>query len=361
MQSHEHERAVVLDFGSQYAQLIARRVRENGVYCEIVRCDIPLSELRELNPKSIIMSGGPASVYVPNAPRCDQAVLDLGVPILGICYGMQLGCQLLGAEVRPAKCREYGRTDCQVDSSSALFRDMPRQIVVWNSHGDQVEQLSDDFVSLATTRTCPYAAVRHRNGKFFGVQFHPEVTHTPLGGQILRNFLFNVCGCAGDWKMSSFLEDATETVRQQVGKARVVCGLSGGVDSSVVAALLHRAIGDQLSCIFVDNGVLRAGEAEQVIQTFKGHFAIDLRFVDATERFLTQLKGVVDPELKRRRIGHEFIAVFKEAAREIADIEFLAQGTLYPDVIESVPAHGGPTAKIKTHHNVGGLPAELGF
>jgi GMP synthase (glutamine-hydrolysing) len=357
----ENEFVAILDFGSQYNQLIARRVRENKVYCEILPHDTPPEEMKRLKAKGIIMSGGPASVYAPGAPRCHPGIFSLGIPALGICYGMQLGCQLLGADVRPAPSREYGRTKCKVLDRSGLFESLPAQITVWMSHGDQVAQLSDDFIPLAETATCPYAAVKHRRYPFFGVQFHPEVTHTPRGSEIIRNFLYNVCRCSGDWRMSSFVERSIAGIRARVGKHKVVCGLSGGVDSSVVATLVHRAVGPQLSCIFVDNGVLRANEAAHVIDTFKNHFAIDLHFVDASERFLKKLKGVANPEQKRRIIGHEFVAVFKQEARKIEGVRFLAQGTLYPDVIESRSAFGGPSATIKTHHNVGGLPAELGF
>jgi len=357
----QNEFVVVLDFGSQYNQLIARRVRENKVYCEILPHNVAPEELARRKTKAIIMSGGPASVYTPNAPRCNPDILKLGIPALGICYGMQIGCQLLGADVRPAPSREYGRTKCKVLDHSTLFESLPSQITVWMSHGDQVAQLSDDFIPLAATETCPFAAVRHKRYPFYGVQFHPEVTHTPRGGEILRNFLYNVAKCSGDWKLSSFVEHSVEAIRKRVGSGKVVCGLSGGVDSSVVAALIHRAIGSQLACIFVDNGVLRANETAYVIDTFRNHFAIDLHFVDASERFLTRLKGVANPEEKRRIIGHEFIEVFKQKARELKGARFLAQGTLYPDVIESQSAFGGPSATIKSHHNVGGLPAELGF
>ncbi len=356
-----NEFVAVLDFGSQYNQLIARRIRENKVYCEILPHDVTPEELARRKTKGIIMSGGPASVYTPGAPRCHPGILKLGIPALGICYGMQIGCQLLGADVSPAPSREYGRARCVILDRSGLFESLPSHISVWMSHGDQVTQLPDDFIALAKTSTCPYAAARHKQYPFYGVQFHPEVTHTPRGTEILRNFLYNICGCSGDWKMSSFVEHAVEKIRKQVGRDKVVCGLSGGVDSSVVAALIHRAIGPQLSCIFVDNGVLRANEAAHVIDTFRNHFAIDLHFVDASERFLAKLKGVVNPEDKRRIIGHEFVEVFKQKAREIKGVRFLAQGTLYPDVIESQSAYGGPSATIKSHHNVGGLPAELGF
>ena len=355
------ERVLILDFGSQYTQLIARRVREHSVYSQIVSHDTPAAELAEMTPRGIIMSGGPASVYAEGAPRCDPAIFDLGVPILGICYGLQVTCETLGGRVEPAESREYGRTECKVLDRSDLFVGLPEQMIVWMSHGDQVQGLSDDFVPLAQTKTCPYAAARHKTRPIYGVQFHPEVTHTPRGSEILRNFLYHVCECRGTWRMSSYIDETIRDTRERVGSARVVCGLSGGVDSSVVALLLHEAIGEQLTCIFVDNGLLREGEAESVVETFQRHFALDLRFVDAGERFLSKLEGVTDPEKKRVIIGHEFIDVFKEVAATLEDVQFLAQGTLYPDVIESLPAHGGPTATIKTHHNVGGLPAELGL
>ncbi len=352
----------VLDFGSQYVQLIARRVREEHVHSIIVRPDIAPEELRGLNIVGLILSGGPSSVYEEGAPRCRPELIDLGVPILGICYGMQLACQLMGGSVEAAQAREYGRAQLQVREPDRLLTRVPEETAVWMSHGDIVTSVSDDFVALAATRTCPLAAVRHVSRPFYGVQFHPEVTHTPCGGQILRNFLYDICGCKGDWQVGNVIRDKIDAVRRQVRPgARVICGLSGGVDSSVVAALLHEALGDRLTCIFVDNGLMRNREATVVEGTFRDHFHIDLRVVDATDRFLSRLAGVVDPQEKRRIIGHEFIAVFKEAARDIPDAAYLAQGTLYPDVIESGHSLGGKAANIKLHHNVGGLPAELGF
>ncbi|OHB99709.1 MAG: glutamine-hydrolyzing GMP synthase [Planctomycetes bacterium RIFCSPLOWO2_12_FULL_39_13] len=351
----------MLDFGSQYAQLIARRVRENNVFSEIVSHKITTEQIQKIKPMGIILSGGPASVYVKNAPRCNEDIVSLGIPILGICYGMQLGCQMLGATVQPTTTREYGRTICKVNGKSKLLKSLGEEIAVWMSHGDQVVELPAEFESLAFTNNCPYAAVKHRNRPFYGVQFHPEVTHTPQGSQIIRNFLYEICGCTGDWKMHSYIEKSVNDIRNQVGDGRVVCGLSGGVDSAVTAALIHKAIGNHLSCIFVDNGLLRNYEAEEVIKTFKNNFTVDLHAIDARDRFLDKLKGVTDPEKKRKIIGHEFIEIFKEEAKKISQAKFLAQGTLYPDVIESVPAHGGPTVTIKSHHNVGGLPAELGF
>jgi GMP synthase (glutamine-hydrolysing) len=355
------EMTAILDFGSQYSQLIARRVREHNVYSRICRADTPASELSKLPLKGLILSGGPASVYEENAPRCDEKIFELGVPILGICYGMQLGCQVLGAEVVSAESREYGRTNLSILDKSDLFANMPDSTIVWASHGDQVGNLGNDFVRLAATKTCPFAAVRHKKKKFFGVQFHPEVTHTPKGPLILKNFLYDICGCSGDWKMSDFVGETVDAIRKRAGKARVICGLSGGVDSSVTAALAHKAIGNNLVCIFVDNGLLRKNERENVVSTFRDHFHIDLRVVDWSSQFLASLKGVTDPQQKRRIIGSEFIEAFKSEASKIPNAAFLAQGTLYPDVIESGSKNGGPAANIKLHHNVGGLPAELGF
>jgi len=352
---------VVLDFGAQYSQLIARRVRENNVFCTILPYSVPLDRLAGIGPKGIILSGGPASVYAPGAPRIDERILNMGVPVLGICYGMQLGCELLGGKVRAAASREYGRTTGKVIDQDDLFAGLPDELELWMSHGDSVTELSEEFVPLVSTPNTRFAAVRHRTRPFFGVQFHPEVTHTPDGSAMLRNFLVRVCRCKRDWRMSDFVSEATEQIRRRVGSDRVVLGLSGGVDSSVVAMLLHRAIGDQLHCIFVDNGLLRKQEARNVIEKFKQTFGLNLHAVDAGELFLGKLSGVADPEQKRRIIGHTFVEVFKEEAKKITGVKFLAQGTLYPDVIESVSAKGGPSATIKTHHNVGGLPAELGF
>jgi GMP synthase (glutamine-hydrolysing) len=351
----------ILDFGSQYAQLIARRVREKGVYSELVRPDISIDDLKKLNPKGIILSGGPSSVYDANAPRCDPRLFELGVPVLGICYGMQLAAQLLGGDVKPAPSREYGRAHLKIKSDDAFIRGLPDDTTVWMSHGDQIHDLPADFVALATTETCPYAAARHKTRPFYGVQFHPEVTHTPRGDVLFQNFLYDICGCSGTWTMGQFIEESVQTIREQVGTSRVICGLSGGVDSSVAAALIHKAIGDQLTCIFVDNGLLRKNEKALVESTFKTHFHIDLRTNDASVEFLTALKGVIDPQQKRKIIGKEFIDAFKREAATIADAKFLAQGTLYPDVIESGHGYAGTAANIKLHHNVGGLPAELGF
>jgi len=359
--TRSHETVLILDFGSQYAQLIARRVREERVFSEIVSHTVSAAEVRRRGAKGLILSGGPSSVYGENAPACDAELLRLGIPVLGICYGMQLACALIGGEVQPAAAREYGRTTLHVDRPERLLAGLPDELTVWNSHGDQVHKLSDEFISLAHTRTCPFAAVKHRDSDFYGVQFHPEVTHTPEGGSILRNFLYRICGCKGEWQVGSFIDQAVAEIREQVGDAGVVCGLSGGVDSSVVAALVHRGIGDRLHCILVDNGLLRTNEAAAVATTFRHHMQMDLRVVEASDLFLDALAGVGDPEEKRKIIGHTFIDVFKREAEGIPGVKFLAQGTLYPDVIESRSPIGGPSATIKTHHNVGGLPAELGF
>lgn len=354
------ETIAILDFGSQYGQLIARRVREHQVYSELCRHDISIQELQKKNLKGIILSGGPASVYADNAPQCHKEIFTLGVPVLGICYGMQIGCQLLGAKVDVAHAREYGSTCLQIVRAEGTLAGLSGEKTVWMSHGDQVNELSADFVPLGQTPTCPYAAVRHQTLPFYGVQFHPEVTHTPCGTEIFRNFLFEICRCRGDWQMGNFIEAEAERIRQQVGKGKVICGLSGGVDSSVAAALIHRAVGEQLVCIFVDNGLLRKGERHYVEATFRDHFQFDLRVVDWSEPFLSRLAGVTDPQQKRRIIGHEFIEAFRSQTADIG-ADFLAQGTLYPDVIESGQKDGNPAANIKLHHNVGGLPEKLGF
>ena len=349
---------LVFDFGSQFAQLICRRVREQNVFAQLVRHDLPVERVRALNPKGIILSGGPASVYEPGAPKPDPRIFDLGVPVLGICYGMNLVCQAMGGEIVPAAHREYGRAMLTVPEP--LFRGHPAEAAVWMSHGDQV-RAAGDLAVLASTDTCPVAAVRHRTRPVYGIQFHPEVSHTPHGGQVLANFLRDVCGCGGDWKTNTFIDRAVADVRTRIGDKRVICGLSGGVDSAVCAALLLRAVGPQLTCIYVDNGLMRAGETDLVRHTFRDWFKADLHVVDAKGRFLTALAGVTDPQEKRRRIGKTFIDVFKAEAVSIPGAHFLAQGTLYPDVIESGGSADGPAATIKLHHNVGGLPAELGF
>ncbi len=360
------ETVLILDFGSQYAQLIARRVREAGAFSLLMAPDTPIEELQEHNLVGIILSGGPNSVSEDGAPRCDKRLFELEVPVLGICYGMQLGCQMLGGSVEGAEAREYGRATLQISSKHDLFRGIPSNTAVWMSHGDQVDCLEDEFEVLATTSTCPMAAVSHPKSNFYGVQFHPEVTHTPHGVELLRNFLYEICHIKGTWKMSDFMEVQCKHIQEVVGKERVLCGLSGGVDSSVVAALLHKAIGSQLVCVFVDNGLLRKNEREYVETTFRDHFDIELHVIDAEIDFLKDLEGVVDPQEKRTKIGHRFIEVFKESAERLqkeskGNIKFLAQGTLYPDVIESGHGYSGAAANIKLHHNVGGLPEELGF
>jgi len=355
------ERIVVLDFGSQYAQLIARRVREQNVFCEIVRHDIPAGRIRELAPRGIILSGGPSSVYETGAPRCDPALFRLGIPVLGICYGMQLACDALGGRVGRASSREYGRASCEVTTTDSLFDGVPRTTEVWMSHGDQVNEVSADFAALARTATCPLAAVRHATLPVYGLQFHPEVTHTPSGSRMLANFLRSVCGCTGAWRLEDVAASTIAELRRRIGDDRVICGLSGGVDSAVVAALLSRAVGDQVSCILVDNGLLRKNEAAAVIEEFTTHFKTDLHVVRAEEKFLGVLDGITEPQEKRRRIGNAFVECFAAEAARIKGARYLAQGTLYPDVIESGAAPDGPAATTKLHHNVGGLPDDLQF
>ncbi|MEM1185730.1 MAG: glutamine-hydrolyzing GMP synthase [Planctomycetota bacterium] len=365
MQAPHDEVIPVIDFGSQTAQLIARRVRETGAFSVLLSPQASAEEVRALHPKGLVFSGGPASVYEDGAPTCDPGLLDLGVPVLGICYGMQLACKMMGARVDAADHREFGRSSLAIESPGDLLRGVPEHTAVWMSHGDQVQDLdAAQLEVLGSTPTCWNAVVRSTGDashRFYGVQFHPEVTHTPHGIDLIRNFVYEICGCKGTWRMADFAEAACENIRRQVGSSGVLCGLSGGVDSSVAAALLHKAIGDQLTCVFVDNGLLRKKERELVESTFRDSFSIDLRVVDAGDRFLSDLAGVTDPQEKRRRIGHRFIEEFKTAAADIDDAKFLAQGTLYPDVIESGHGHAGNAANIKLHHNVGGLPEELGF
>ena len=355
------EKILILDFGAQYNQLIARRVREQNVYCELVPYDTPLAQLRAQDPMGLILTGGPSSVFADGAPHCDPGVFELGVPVLGICYGTQLMAHLLGGKVAPAEAREYGHAVVGIERDSELFLGLGNEMQVWMSHGDQVAVLPDGFVGLAGTDTCPMAAIADSDRRFYGVQFHPEVVHTPHGADIFANFLHRICGCGRNWTMANFVAETIASIRETVGDGRVLCGLSGGVDSSVVAMLLHHAIGDRLECVFVNNGCLRAGEAEQVVRVFGEQFSMNLHYVDATDMFLAALAGVTDPEEKRKIIGHRFIDVFAEEARKLGELAFLAQGTLYPDVIESVSAKGGPSVVIKSHHNVGGLPEDLKF
>ncbi len=356
-----HELLLVMDFGSQYGQLIARRARESGVYSEFVSHYESASSIRGRHARGIILSGGPASVHREGAPKCDPELLRLGIPVLGICYGMQLAASVLGGKVSPAPRREYGRTICRLDTSAPLFKGLPEEITVWMSHGDQVVSVSGDFEPIGATENCRFAAVKHAQLPVYGVQFHPEVAHTERGAQILENFLKNVCGFRGDWQMSSFVAEAVAGIRERVGRDGVVCGLSGGVDSFVTAMLVWRAVGEQLTSVFVDHGLLRAGEREEVAATFGRHLKGHLRVVDARQRFLSALRHVTEPEEKRRIIGREFAKVFEHEAKSIEGVRYLAQGTLFPDVIESTSAHGGPTSVIKTHHNVGGLPVDLPF
>jgi GMP synthase (glutamine-hydrolysing) len=351
-------KVLILDFGSQYTQLIARRVRELKVYCEIHPYLMPLAEIRKFAPQGLILSGGPRSVYEEDAPTLDPEVFNLGVPVLGICYGIQLLNHLLGGKVAPAASREYGHKIFTVTYFEDLFHGLSREEKVWMSHGDRVEQLAPGFEVIGGSDTCPVGAIRDKARRLYGVQFHPEVRHTPRGMVILSNFLFRICKLQPLWTMHSFIETATDSIRRQVGDERVICALSGGVDSSVTAMLVHRAIGERLTCIFVNNGLLRRGEAEEVSHLFRRHHQLNLVYVDATEDFLEMLRGVEDPEEKRKRIGHEFIRIFAAEAQKLGGVKYLAQGTLYPDVIESV-SYKGPSATIKTHHNVGGLPAVM--
>jgi GMP synthase (glutamine-hydrolysing) len=356
------EQIVILDFGSQYTQVIARRVRECNVYSTIVRYDTPAAKISAMKPSGLILSGGPSSVYAKDAPLPDKGIFKLGVPVLGICYGVQLLAQFLGGKVEKGQKREYGKGNLSInDRQCALFRNLPAQLQVWNSHGDKLTRPPKDFVVVATTQNSDYAALEHPRKKIFGLQFHPEVAHTPRGKEILSNFVHHVCGCGKDWTMRNYIEQAVEQIRAQVGRERVILGLSGGVDSSVAAALIHKAIGDQLTCIFVNNGLLRAREAEVVREVFGRHFKIKLQYEDASKLFLKRLKGVTEPERKRKIIGRTFIEVFQAATKRAGKAKYLAQGTLYPDVIESVPIAGNPAALIKSHHNVGGLPRKMRF
>lgn len=358
MMDKSMEMVVVLDFGGQYNQLIARRVRDLGVYSELLPYNTPVEKIRELNPKGIIFSGGPASVYEEGAPKVDPAIFELGLPVLGICYGMQLMSHMLNGKVERAGKREYGKAELRLKAGHNLFESWDANEIVWMSHSDKVVELPEGFVIDAESDSCPVAAISHPERNLYGVQFHPEVRHTVKGTEFIRNFLFNICGCSGNWSMSSFIEEEIVRIRETVGDKQVLCALSGGVDSSVVAALIHKAIGDQLTCMFVDHGLLRKGEAESVMETFGEKFAMKVIKIDARKRFLDKLKGVSDPEQKRKIIGNEFIYVFDEEAARLKDMDFLAQGTLYTDIVES----GTATAHtIKSHHNVGGLPKDMKF
>ena len=352
------ELVLVIDFGGQYSQLIARRIRECGVYCEIVPFTTPAAAIAARKPRGIVFSGGPSSVYSDGAPVCEESLFSLGMPILGICYGMQLTTRMLGGDVARAATREYGNTRLYLDSTAGIFAGLSGETPVWMSHGDYVAAPPDGFTVTAHTNSTPVAAMADENRRIYGVQFHPEVVHTPEGMKMLRNYLFDICGCKGDWNMGSYVDVAVRHIREQVGNKKVLCALSGGVDSSVAAVLVHKAIGDQLTCVFVNHGFLRKGEAEQVVKTFREGFHINLVYVDATERFMKRLTGVTDPESKRKIIGEEFIRVFEAEAAKLGEIEFLVQGTLYPDVVESGTA---TAAVIKSHHNVGGLPEDMKF
>ncbi|MGI6669027.1 MAG: glutamine-hydrolyzing GMP synthase [Acetivibrionales bacterium] len=353
-----NELVIVLDFGGQYNQLVARRVRDLNVYCEVFPFSTSAEKIRHLKPKGIIFAGGPASVLDPDAPFCDKELFDLGIPIFGICYGMQLMCEMLGGKVDKAGLSEYGKTDIRTDEESELFRGIGPETACWMSHTFSVGQMPQGFKRTAYSHACPVAAMENAGRKLYGVQFHPEAQHTPGGRDILNNFLYNICGCSGNWSASSFVHSSIESIRQKVGSGRVLCGLSGGVDSSVAAVLVHKAVGRQLSCIFVDHGLLRKYEADQVESIFRDKFDINLTRVNAEDRFLAKLRGVTDPEMKRKIIGEEFIRVFEEEAKKIGKIDFLVQGTIYPDVIESGT---GNQAVIKSHHNVGGLPEHVDF
>ncbi|MCP9472916.1 MAG: glutamine-hydrolyzing GMP synthase [Nitrospira sp.] len=357
-----HDRILVLDFGSQYTQLIARRIREARVYSQILPCTAPSATILAYRPQGIVLSGGPSSVYEKRAPTVDKTLLDQGIPILGICYGMQLITRLSGGEVAKSERREYGRADLVIDDAGGLFKGVGKNgsTVVWMSHGDRIERLPPGFRAIAHTDNSPIAAMKREDPKrrIYCLQFHPEVAHTPEGTAILRNFVFEICGCKPTWTMQSYVETAVRQIRERVGRDRVICALSGGVDSSVAAALTHRAVGDQLTCIFVDNGVLRAGERRQVEKTFASQMHLNLRVIDGTKQFLAALKNVTDPERKRKIIGRQFIKHFEAESKKLKDAAYLVQGTLYPDVIESV-SFKGPSATIKTHHNVGGLPARM--
>lgn len=355
-----HETIVVLDFGSQFAMLIARRVRELNTYCELLPNDVAYERIQGLDVRGIILSGGPNSVYDPDAPLAPDWVWESGLPVLGICYGMQLMAHQLGGKVGPGNEREFGPAMVQREHAAPLLEGLPGEFEVWMSHGDRLDEVPPGFTSYARSGNSPYAVMADLDRRYYGLQFHPEVVHTPRGKDILQNFVQDVCGAEGTWTAGNFIEESIEAIRAQVGSAGVICGLSGGVDSAVAAALVHRAIGDQLTCIFVDNGLLRAGEAEEVVTTFRRNLHINLVHVEAEREFLAQLAEVTNPETKRVRIGNTFVRIFEREARAIEDARFLCQGTLYPDVIES-GSHGKGASTIKTHHNVGGLPADMKF
>jgi len=355
----EREAIIVIDFGSQYSMLIARRVRECQVYCELVPHDAPWEKIAPLNPRGFILSGGPRSAYEPSAPLASSYIYERRLPVLGICYGMGVIARQLGGKVAPGAKREYGHAILHLSRpDSPLFKDLPESTPVWMSHGDRIEEMPPGFSALAYTENSPVAVMGDGDG-IFGMQFHPEVIHTPEGKTILRNFVYRVCGCKGNWTMGSFINESIARIQETVGDGKVICALSGGVDSAVVATLIHRAVGDQLTCIFVNNGLLRREEVERTLKVFQQNLGMNIRYVDASERFLNRLKGVIDPEVKRRTIGEEFIHVFEEEASKVGKVDFLAQGTLYPDVIESISSVSNVSAKIKTHHNVGGLPARM--
>ncbi|TDT58379.1 glutamine-hydrolyzing GMP synthase [Fonticella tunisiensis] len=354
----EKELVLIVDFGGQYNQLIARRVRESKVYCEIVPYTTPVDKILERKPAGIIFTGGPNSVYEEGAPKISKKIFEAGIPVLGICYGAQLIAYTLGGVVSGSEVREYGNTKIKVDGTSPIFKGIPEENICWMSHTDHISKLPEGFKTTASSKNCENAAIANDKLKIYGVQFHPEVNHSEYGFEMIKNFLFNVCGISGSWNMSSFVEDKVKEIKEIVGEKRVICGLSGGVDSSVAAVLVHKAVGKQLTCIFVDHGLLRQGEAEEVYKTFREKFDMNLVMVDARERFLSKLKGVTDPERKRKIIGEEFIRVFEEEAGELSDAEFLVQGTIYPDVVESGTS---TSATIKSHHNVGGLPEDLKF
>jgi GMP synthase (glutamine-hydrolysing) len=350
---------IVLDFGSQYTQVIARRIREANVYSKVLPFNTKISEIKKLNPNGIVLSGGPASVLASGAPKPKADIFSLGVPILGICYGLQLMGIMLGGEVQSSEHREYGRGKLKVLKKGLLFKGLPSTLTVWNSHGDCLVKMPKGFKSLAQTENSDFASIEDSSRKFYGLQFHPEVEHSEKGDQIIQNFLFTICKCKGDWDMEDFTQSAIQEIKNKVGKKRVILGLSGGVDSSVAAALIHRAIGDQLTCIFVDNGLLRLNEREQVKELFRNHIPGKLKVALAGSLFLKKLKGVTDPEKKRKIIGKTFIEIFDKEVKSLGKVDFLAQGTLYPDVIESVPIAGNPASLIKSHHNVGGLPKRM--